>query len=125
MNQIYTAGYAGKSLEWLKKTAADLDAAVFDIRYSPRPRDPDFGRNNLALELRDKYLLLVGFAPRYPHDAPAQVQNYEHGRARIINQLNYTSVILLCECADPDVCHRTIVANMLIDDGYTVTELCE
>ena len=119
MTQIYTAGYSGKSLEWLKDTAADLDAAVFDIRYLPRDRNIVFSRENLALELRDKYLLLMGFGT---YDGG--LVNYKHGRERIKDQLEYTSVILLCECADPGVCHRQVIAEILREDGFTVTELC-
>jgi hypothetical protein len=32
-------------------------------------------------------------------------------------------VVLLCACASPEECHRTVVGDMLRADGYTVIEL--
>lgn len=40
MQPLYTFGYTGKSPDELRALAAQLDALVADIRFSPRSRVP-------------------------------------------------------------------------------------
>ena len=35
----------------------------------------------------------------------------------------FICALLLCACASPTGCHRTVVGNMLQQDGFSVTEV--
>lgn len=119
---VYTIGYSGRKPEELKQIAKDLNATLLDIRFSPRSRLPQWAGSNVKSLVDGDYqhIKALGNA-NYKGDGPVEIVDYAAGRAAI--RANQRPVILMCACGDPTHCHRTVVANMLREEGFTVTEL--
>ncbi len=98
---IYTYGYGGKHPEELEKMVAELGATIFDVRFSPRSRNPAWS----GKRLRER------FGDRYQHAKAFGNANYKGGD------------ILICVCKDPTICHRTYIARKLVNEGFAVEEL--
>jgi len=43
--------------------------------------------------------------------------SYYHCKDKWINLLSRPSITLLCYCKDPSICHRSLLAEMLVDVG--------
>jgi len=120
--QIYTIGYAGRDPQRVKEMADKLGAYLFDIRFSPRSRDPRWAKSNLQKVFGQKYIHLPEWGnANYKNGGDVQIVNFEQGRA-VIDRLA-SPVMIMCACKDPTWCHRTFLADMLIDLNYSVTEL--
>jgi uncharacterized protein (DUF488 family) len=53
--------------------------------------------------------------------SPVKILDYEAGRVQIA--ASALPVVLMCVCQAPTHCHRTIVADLLRRDGFTVEEI--
>lgn len=123
-NRVYTIGYSGMHPDELKSLAETLKADLFDIRFSPRSRDPRWAGSNVRALVNGAYqhVKALGNA-NYKSDGPVEIVDYESGKAAI--QSNERPVILMCACKDPTHCHRTVVGKMLEADGFRVSEIQE
>jgi uncharacterized protein (DUF488 family) len=115
---VYTIGYAGKSADDVKRIAEELYATVFDVRFSPRSRNPQFSGRRLAQLLGGRYVHVRAFGNRNYKDGPIEIVDYEAGRALV--EGHPRPVILMCVCRDPGRCHRTAVGRQLVEDGFRV-----
>jgi uncharacterized protein (DUF488 family) len=120
---VYTAGYSGRSLAALRQLAETLDATIFDVRFSPRSRHPQFSGPRLAEVLGERYVHVPAFGNRNYKGGPVEIVDYEAGRALVA--AHPRPVILLCVCRDPATCHRTVIARRLAGQGFLVRELDE
>lgn len=122
MNQVYTIGYSGRSVEDVKAIVEDLDAVLFDIRFSPFSRNPDWTGQRLrsAFGFRYFHVKTLGNA-NYKSDGPISILDYNAGRLAI--EKSTRPVVLMCACAHYATCHRATVATMLRADGFTVEEI--
>ena len=118
---VYTAGYGGRHFEDMVAWLDALDADLFDIRFSPRSRNPVWSGTELAKRLGDRYVHVLAFGNRNYKGGPVDLMDYEAGKRQVLNWPR--PVILLCVCTDPTHCHRTTVAARLREDGCTVEEL--
>ena len=114
-------GYWGKDLAQIKQIAEKLDATVFDIRYSPGSRNPQFRGRRMAEALGDRYMHVRAFGNKNYKGGPIQILDFASGLNMVIYHPRQ-NIILLCVCKDPKICHRTIISNKLRDCGYTVEE---
>lgn len=121
--QVYTIGYSGRKPEEIKRIVRDMDAVLFDIRFSPRSRIPQWAGSNVsALVGAGSYRHLEALGnSNYKGDGPVEIVNYSAGLAAIL--ASDRPVILMCACTDPTTCHRTVVAHMLAADGLEVVEI--
>lgn len=119
---VYTLGYTGRKLAEITRAIDDRDAILFDIRYSPRSRNPTYNKDFLQAALKDRYVWVKDLGNvNYNVLSPIKIANYAAGKARITATAK--PVILMCVCQDPVHCHRTVVADLLIADGFTVEEI--
>lgn len=121
MPAVYLWGYTGQKPETLKKIAEDLDATVYDARYSARSRVPKWTNGGLLNLLGDRYRHVRDWGNRNYKGGPIDIADYDAGRA-ILQKETRPAIIIICVCDDPAKCHRTTVGNMLRADGYTVKE---
>lgn len=120
--QVFTIGYGGKTPAQIKAIVDDLDAVLFDIRFSPRSRQPQWAKKNVAA--------LVG-VERYTHLKALGNVNYKGGPIEFVDweaglqaiEQSDKPVILMCVCKDRHTCHRTTAAEQLKHLGYEVQEL--
>jgi uncharacterized protein (DUF488 family) len=118
----YTLGYTGRKLAEIIRILEERDAILFDIRYSPRSRNPDYNKDYLQAALKDRYVWVKDLGNvNYNVISPIKIANYPAGKARITATTK--PVVLMCVCEDPAHCHRTVVADLLLADGFTVEEI--
>ena len=120
---VYATGYTGKTPGALLKLATELDAVVYDIRFSPVSRNPIWNKNALAKLLGDRYVHCrnLGNAAYKEGNHAIRLVDQDAGLAQVIAEQR--AVILLCVCADAATCHRTFVAGQLAAAGVSVTEI--
>jgi uncharacterized protein (DUF488 family) len=135
---LFTIGYQGRTLdEFVSLLAAnDIDILV-DVRHTPWSRKPDFRKARLATGLESNSIDYVhlpefGSAPGlrerlkqtgdWASFANAYSQNLstmdEHIRA-VLGVFKGKRICLLCLEADPEVCHRSILAEQIVDKGFS------
>ena len=115
MSTIYTIGYAGWSPDQLRATVEELGAELWDIRYSPWSKSPQWQGHALRR--------LLG--PAYVHMAALGNQNYKGGEILLVaperaveparRVMARRPLVLLCGCKDWATCHRTVAARYLAD----------
>jgi len=118
--EIYTAGYNRMTPDQLLALAAKLNAYVVDIRFSAWGK-PGWKGYELRNRHGGRYMHLKSLGNAAYKTGGMQIADYAAGR-HALAALDRPA-ILLCACADPEGCHRTVVGHMLADDGFTVTEI--
>ena len=120
--KVYGIGYSGRKLHEIRQLVQDLDAVVFDIRFSPRSRAPQWNGNRLSDELgSDRYLHVKEFGNKNYRGGPIELVDYEGGKSII--EASTRPIILMCVCKDPAICHRTLIMGRLEMEGFEVEEL--
>ena len=134
MTTIYAIGYAGKSLQEIRRHMESLDACLIDIRYAPHSKNAEFQKKNLQTNLGPShYLYLQEFGNQnykgnnHGSNDGIELVDYETGKAKLIefvtNDQKPNNAILLCGCRNASTCHRTYVLNRLEKDGFQTQEL--
>ena len=121
--KVYTFGYSGKDTADLDRLVDDLGAVVFDVRFSPRSRNPHWNRRALEALLGDRYRHVRALGNANYRGGPIEIVDLEEGVRTI--QASPQPVILMCVCKDPRICHRTTIADHLRALGFDVEELDE
>lgn len=121
--KIYTIGYANRTIATLKTIVERLDAHLFDVRYSPASRMPEWSGARLRAVFGDRYTHLreLGNA-NYKNDGPIQLVDYVTGKRKLLDITNTRSLILMCVCGNAYTCHRSYIASKLRHDGFDVEE---
>lgn len=117
--QIYTTGYGKRQPSEIAELLDDLGAVLVDIRFSPWGR-PGFKGWELQRFFPGRYLHLKALGNADYKTSGMRIADYEAGRDSLV-RLDRPA-LLLCACASPVGCHRTVVAEMLRRDGFTVAE---
>lgn len=118
--QVYTFGYSGHTSAQLKQLAEELDAIVFDIRFSPRSRDPQWSGKRLRAALGHRYQHIRELGNENYKSGPIQLVDFEAGRKLIEDSSN--PIILMCVCQNYRDCHRAVVASKLSQLGIATKE---
>jgi len=115
--RIQTLGYAQWTLAEVAAHVQDADALLVDVRRQPYSSKPGFRKPDLQDELGDRYLHVPAFGNEnfQDPDAPIEIQNIWRGIHRVRDLDLPETIVLLCGCADPQSCHRTVVAETLAD----------
>lgn len=122
-DRVYTIGYSGRKPAEILEIARDLDATVFDVRFSPRSRVPHWTRGRLEALLGDRYVHVRALGNRNYRSGPIDLVDFPAG-LQLIREAD-RPVILMCACQDPALCHRSTIAETLRRAGMEVTELNE
>ena len=120
-DRVFTIGYSGRKPAEIKLLAEELDATVFDVRFSPRSRVPHWSRKRLTESLGDRYRHVRALGNRNYRSGPIELEDFPAGLALI--QESDRPIILMCACKDPAICHRTTIAEKLRKVGMQVAEL--
>lgn len=119
--KFYTTGYAGKNINDLKPMLNALDAVLVDVRFSPTSEIMFWRQVYLKTLLREKYYHVPQLGSRAFREGKAQIQNLDLG-IKVLVSFN-ANAVLMCECADPNECHRTSIAQELKRKGFEAEEL--
>jgi hypothetical protein len=125
MNEIYTAGYSGHTVDELARIAGRMSALVLDIRHVRRSRHFDWNEDNLL-----RVLGVDGYEPlpdwgnvNYNTAAPIELLHPQRGLVHTLMRAEKRPVILLCGCREYSRCHRHTCAELLRARGFPVSEL--
>jgi uncharacterized protein (DUF488 family) len=116
--RIYTLGYPGWTIEAVRSLLAQANALLVDVRLVPSSRfNPAFRAASLRKALGDAYVCVSDWGNlNYKNDGPIQLRSFSGGLATVEGRLcGHDAVVLLCGCADVNVCHRKVVAARLAE----------
>jgi uncharacterized protein (DUF488 family) len=119
--KFYTTGCAGRDINDLKPLLDALDAVLVDVRFSPTSEIMRWRQVYLKTLLREKYYHLPQLGSRAFRENKAQIQNLDLG-LKILVSFN-ANAVLMCRCADPQQCHRMVIAQALRRRGFEAEEL--
>lgn len=118
--EIYTVGYGSSKPERIIELMDQHGAVLVDIRFSAWGK-PGYKKFELVRLLGERYTHLPALGNAAYKTGGMQIADYTAGKT-LLATLGQPA-ILMCACADPDGCHRTVVGAMLSADGFNVTEL--
>jgi uncharacterized protein (DUF488 family) len=114
--QIYTIGYAGWAPEGLRDYIVQLGVMVIDVRIAPTSKSPQWQREALQDLFGQRYVHLPALGNRNAFTGgPVALNDPERAVAPIAAYLARGPVALLCGCADPQRCHRSLAAAFLAE----------
>ena len=119
--KIYTTGYTGKNVAELPELLDSLDAVLADIRFAPHSRHLEWRKNYLTLLLKHLYHHVPQLGNRKYKEGGIQIHNLELG-IRLIRSWD-RNVILMCACAELEICHRNVVKIEFEKRGFEVEEI--
>lgn len=130
MNTLYTIGYTGRSLDDLAEFATLHRAGIVDVRFSAWSRDPKWRKESLqkSMEYRGVEYVHIRELGNIHIDSPRPIEiaDPNGGCMDLYVLLERSPQIILCACADPDRCHRSVVAQMMQERyGVEFTHLGE
>ena len=120
---IYAFGYTGRKLDTLVENVTRADATLLDIRFSPRSRAPVWNRRNLEDAFGERYLWAGDTLGNrlYRTDA-IEIVDIERGLELVAGLAAKRPVALMCVCASPVGCHRTVITKVLRERGFVVLD---
>lgn len=127
---VLTVGYSGLDVDSLVSYAKEINAVVVDTRYRPYSRNPTWRKGNLIAQFRtgnghQRYMHISDLGNLNYKGGPIAISDPEAGLPKVKALLDAGfRVILMCVCRDPERCHRSVVADMLVEEyGVTVRHL--
>lgn len=117
MHTLYTAGYTATwSPEQLRDAATQLNAQLWDIRFSPNSRVPRWRKEALRAAVGPAYVHMgcLGNA-NYLDGGPIRLARPEAALQPVARVLERQPIILLCACQDYLACHRKTAADYLVE----------
>ncbi len=122
---IYTTGFADQDFTLLPDLLDFLDARLIDIRFAPMNDSRiQWRKDYLRLLLKDRYRHVPHLGNRPAGNAGADsIHNLPLG-IRIITGLR-ANLLLMCECATEETCHRMIISRSLAAQGFDTQEISD
>lgn len=116
MKQLYDVGYQDiRNLQLLLKAAMELDAVIWDVRFSPRSRNAEWNKKNLEVVLSGYYYHAKEFGNKNYKGGPIEFVALDAGLGMLETALEERNVILMCACWQRNQCHRTVAAKHFED----------
>lgn len=142
---IYTIGHSNRSFdELLALLRAHGVQQVVDVRSNPKSKhNPQFARDELAPHLRARkinyrWLPALGGLRRSRKDSPntgwrnasfrgfadyMMTQEFKEGLAVLEDVAAARCTAIMCAEAVPWRCHRSLIADALVEDGWSVRHI--
>lgn len=116
LHPIYTIGYATWQPEQLRAVVEQYGAQLWDIRYSPNSRRPEWRRDALKALLGPRYIHMGALGNKnYNSDGPIALSAPQAAVGPAQMTLERRPLILLCGCKDYWSCHREDAADYLAE----------
>jgi uncharacterized protein (DUF488 family) len=111
---LYTFGSENRSMAELVDEAARLKAVVVDVRIRPFSWWSDWTKSRLEALLGDRYRWVEGFGNQSYKGGPFVLSDPEAGLEQIADLIKRgQNILLLGTEADPHICHRAYVAELV------------
>lgn len=119
--KIYTTGYTGREIEYLKPLLEKLEAMLIDIRFAPYSRVMHWRKVYLKTLLGKRYRHVPNLGNRTFREKKITIQNLDLGLQTVLSLPQ--NVVLMCACPDMENCHRRLIAGELSERGFKVFEI--
>jgi uncharacterized protein (DUF488 family) len=120
-NKVYTLGYGGRKLHEVEAIVTETEGILFDIRFSPRSRNPIWSGGKLRQALGHRYKHVKALGNVNYKGGPIELVDFDAGVEAI--RKSGRPVILMCVCKSYDRCHRKHVAERLAALGFEIEEI--
>lgn len=122
---FYTTGFANRDFTLLPDLLDFLDADLIDIRFAPvNAAQIQWRKDYLQLLLGERYRHVPSLGNRAAKGAAnSSIQNLSVG-IKIITEMR-RNLLLMCECANAQDCHRWIISHELAKQGFHTEEISD
>ena len=120
---LYSAGYQRLDQSAFVAFVQRENLVVADLRLKPVSRNFEWNKNAMATLLGDHYVWIEELGNLNYRGGPIVLKDEAMGLAKLWALLRRQSVVVLCVCADPAICHRTVVTKKLEAEGVMVLPL--
>lgn len=111
---LYSAGYGNLHLDAFCAFVERERLVVADVRLRPYSnRNPIWNQKALQARLGDRYVWIDELGNLNYKGGPIVLKDEQEGLRRLRAFLEVHSVVLLCVCSDPTICHRTVIVQRL------------
>lgn len=111
---IYTVGYSNVKLPELASFLDAVNGKLFDIRFSPRSRNPVWNGAHLRAVLGERYAHLKALGNENYKGGPVALVDVYEGFRTVRSTFEHTNaVVLMCVCKHLATCHRLNAAEEL------------
>ena len=110
---ILTTGYQSRRPQDLLAWCRDHDAVVLDIRLRPFSQQPGWAGPDLAWQFGDRYRHCPQWGNKALGTGGIEIADFAAGWAVCDALRQSRRVVLLCRCAQIEVCHRGVLASMI------------
>lgn len=123
--RVYTLGYYGRQVDEILAFVDRLNALVLDVRARPfSSHQPDWNRDSLEFLLGTKYRHADGLGNVSNDPSKFELKDPDRWLTMIEKIVGRgKSAILLCACKFPDKCHRSEIAQRLVQRGLRVEHI--
>lgn len=123
--RVYTLGYYGRQVDEVLAFVERLNALVLDVRLKPfSSHQPDWNRDSLEFLLGTKYRHADGLGNVAKDAGKFQLKDPDRWLTMVEKIIaKGKSTILLCACKFPDKCHRSLIAQRLVERGLRVEHI--
>lgn len=114
--KLYTLGYNGWNPKVMLQRILGIGESVmvYDVRFSPSSRNPEFSGKQLAAVLGLRYIHAKGLGNVDYKTDNIRLANPEPWYRDIEAHIGKSgAAVLLCACANLAVCHRLVIAQEL------------
>jgi uncharacterized protein (DUF488 family) len=113
MTRILTLGYSGWKPADIRATVESHNAVLWDIRYSPKSRHPQWQRQAFASLLDSAYVLVPALGNRNYKGGAIELAAPAQALDLARRTLAQRPIILMCGCRNHWECHRLDAAEYL------------
>lgn len=121
--RAWTVGYSGRTPDALREALLRRDAVLFDIRLSPRSRQPAWNRGRLEALLGTRYTHVGELGNLNYKTSEKGIELADPAAGLKLIREATRPVVLMCVCRDVEHCHRQVVADLLEAAGWRVEEM--
>ena len=117
---VYSIGYTGYPIATFQAFVDSHDLRVVDVRHRPFSRNAAYNRNALIARLGARYVHVPALGNLNFRGGPIALVDETAGLEQVRALLSTDPIALICVCADPQSCHRTVVTDRLAAEGYPI-----
>lgn len=116
MNIVYSAGYQNMNREAFAEFVRRNGIKVADVRLKPVSRNHVWNKNALLERLvLSGYVHIPDLGNLNYKGGPIVLKDEAAGLLALRALLTISPVVVLCVCADPMICHRTVITDKLTE----------
>ena len=99
----------------LYEKVVEVGAVLVDVRYRPFSKAPQWQKRAFIEKFGGFYMHVAAFGNKNYKGGPIEIAKPTEGLTLVMPVLAEQPIVLMCACPDYRKCHRTTVAQFLLD----------